>query len=157
MTIREQSELIRETLAEWARTAGGRAAVAGDPAQILEILRIRPDGFVAIISFDSETPRTEYDELGGMDRTFKVVISRGKGFKLDTGESLTDGAAGAGPLFDLVEQARELLRALPLDPETSLEVLPKYLGTSPYEVQGYLLDAYEIRLSIGTQIPSHAN
>lgn len=154
MTISEHANAIRDALADWVRDNGGSAAVASGEVNMLELLRLKPGGVVAGVLFASEDPRTEHDELGKVDRQFKVVVSRGKGFKLETGESLTDGSGGGKALFILAEEAREVVRGLRFteneDPE---DWKPVYRGIGPWEIQGYVLDALEVRFALGTQIP----
>jgi hypothetical protein len=89
-----------------------------------------------------------------VDRHFKLVLSRSRGFRIDTGESLSDssGPAGAKPMFDLIEEVREMVRQLKFSAETT-EQIPDYRGAGPFEIQGFVLDAFEVRFSIGTQIP----
>lgn len=152
MTIAEQARQVRDALADWARDNSGSAVVAGDQVHMLELLRLKPGGVVAGVMFDTEDPRGEYDELGRVDRAFKVVVSRGRGFRLDGGESLTDGSAGGKATFDLAEEAREIVRSLRFDAETT-EEKPTYKGMGPFEVQGFVLDAFEVRFGIGTQLP----
>lgn len=152
MTISEQARQTREALAEWAQQFGGTAAVASDQVHMIDLLRTKPGGVFVGVLFETEDPRGEHDELGRVDRGFKVVVSRGRGFKLETGESLTEGSAGGPPMFGLVEGAREVVRLLRFTDETT-EVVPNYRGSGPFEVQGFILDAYEVRFSIGTQLP----
>ena len=42
-------------------------------------------------SFDAEVKRGEYEESGRVDRKFLVIVSRGRGFTFDPGDSLTAG------------------------------------------------------------------
>jgi hypothetical protein len=153
VTIAEQAKLLKATLDSWAQTLGASVGVAKDPVDLVNILRTRPGAPTVAILFTDEEPRTDFDELGRVDRTFKLVLSRGQGFSLDTGAALTDGTAGGQPMFDLVEQARELIRAARF-PEA--EPRPYYKGASQFEVQGFILDAYELRFALGTQIPIYA-
>lgn len=157
MTLREQINTIVAALDKWARQRSGRAYAADGPVHVLELLRSAPGGVTAAILFDSEEPRGERSELGKVDRGFKVVISRGKGFQVDSGASLTTGSAGGAPLFDLVEEAREIVIALNLAGDTwdSEDQVAQYRGTNPFEVQGFVLDAYEIRFAAGAQNPTH--
>ncbi len=155
MTIKEQVQAVVKELNSWARTNGGRAVMASGPVHVLELLREQPGGVTAAVLFDSEDPRGEMSETGKVDRGFKLILSRGKGFRIESGESLVDGVAGGRPLFDLVEEAREIVRGIEFtaeggDPE---DQVVQYRGTSNFEVQGFVLDAYEVRFGAGAQLP----
>jgi hypothetical protein len=151
MTIREQAAVIVAALEQWAEAHKGTAHVAGDVVAAIELLRARPGAPKAVVIFQSDVPR-EPEDAGRVDRQWKVVVARGRGFRTDTGESLTAGVAGGEPMFDLVEAAREIVRGVRLD-ELTTEGELVFKGTRPFEVQGIVLDAYESTFEIGTQLP----
>lgn len=154
MTIAEQLRRVREDLAEWARRNGGEARVASDQVQVLDFLMAtKPGGFMCAVLFESEEPRGEHSELGRCDRGFKVVVSRGKGFRADSGAALTEGSGGGPSVFDLVEGAREVVRGLRLPEEAEGEQQAGYRGSGPFQVEGFVLDAYEVRFGLGAQLP----
>jgi hypothetical protein len=153
MTIAEQMQRFHAALAPWAQERGGTAAKAFDQVHALELLQLKPGGLLVAVMFESEDPRGENDELGRVDRNFKVIVSRGRGFRLDTGESLVEQTSGGPPMFDLVEEAREVARRIRFNEDTT-EVNPEYKGSGPFTVEGFVLDAFEVRFSIGTQIPT---
>lgn len=153
MTIKEQIKAVVTALNGWARDKGGRAVPASGPVHVLELLREKPGGVTAAVLFDSEDPRGDFSEVGKVDRGFKVILSRGKGFRIETGENLVEGSAGGAPLYDLVEEAREIVRAIEFTSEDPEDAAVEYKGIGPFEVSGFVLDAYEIRFGCGTQIP----
>jgi len=155
MTIAEQTIAIVAGLAAWASANSGRAFPASDVVDVFEQLRAKPGAPSCAVLFWSEDPRDNFELLGRVDRTFKIIVSRGRGFKLQTGESLTDGASGGPPMFDLVEEAREVARNLRGDLPGE-EAVPIYKGCGPFEASGLLLDAYEIRISFPNQLPVDA-
>jgi hypothetical protein len=65
---------------------------------------------------------------------------------------LIENRVGGKALFDLVEEAREVVRGVRFD-EESTEVLPNFLGCRRVELEGLLVDAYQIEVQIGTQLP----
>ena len=156
MTIRDQSNLILEALAAWAAPRAGRAFIASDVIDCIEQLRLKPGVPAIALLWVDETPRGENEFLGRVDRTFKAVVSRSRGLKLQSGESLTQGSAGGPPMFDLVEEARELILSLRLPTEEGdvlgEDTVPCYKGSSPFEVQGLILDAIEIKFTLAAQI-----
>lgn len=153
MTIREQMNLVVSALAAQLATVKGRAFPAGDVIHLLDELRLKPGAPSAGVLFWTEDPVGELPELGKVLRGFKVVLSRSKGFKLVSGESLTEGSAGGPPMFDLVELARTTVLDLRMEDEQGELQLPTYQGTGPFEVSGLVLDAYEIKFALYAQNP----
>ena len=119
----------------------------------MEELRGKPGAPTAAVLWQSEHPDGRYAEEGKVLRMFKIVVSRGRGLKLVTGESLSEGVAGGPAMFDLVEQAREIARNLRMEDEPGELQLPIYKGSGPFLVHGYILDAMEIRFALYAQIP----
>lgn len=154
MTIAEQLQFVRDQLQPWAVEVKGRVEIAADAIHLLGLLATAPGAPRVVILFDAEDRRGEYEELGRVDRKFMVVVSRGRGFALDPGQSLTTGVAGGRPLYDLVEQAREMIRGLVFDRETT-EGIPNYTGTVRFTLEENAVDAYQINFSIGVQLPLH--
>lgn len=154
MTIREQVKLVEAALASWVKANRGRVFVASDVLDCIEQLRARPGTPTCAILWNGRDPVGDIDRLGKKSNKFKVVVSRGRSLKLVAGESLTEGAAGGSPMFDLVEQAEVVVLGVRQevgeddDPE---DEIPVHEGTGPFEVNGMLLDAMEIRFSLASQ------
>ena len=153
MTITEQMKLMLDALAEWHKVVGGSVKVANDEPHLFTILGAAPGAARTAILFDEETARSEKnnDLLGRVDRKFIVAISRGRGFNLDQGKSLTEGVAQGKPMFELVEEAREVLRGLRMLGEN--EPVLYYLGSKRLQFQGVTTDAYAITLGLAADIP----
>jgi hypothetical protein len=151
MTIGEQLKLVVGGLSDWCKTNRGWAFPAGDVPHLLDLLRSKPGVPGCGVMFWTEDPHGEYAELGKVMRGFKVVISRYKGFKLVSGESLTEGAGGGPPMFDLIDGAVEACLALRVEDESGELQVPQYQGTGPFEAQGLVLDAFEIRFGLFAQ------
>jgi hypothetical protein len=152
MTIGEQLELTRDTLLPWAQEIKGRVEIAADPVHLLGLLGTSPGAPRIVVLFDAEEKRGEYEETGRVDRKFLVVVSRGRGFKLDPADALLEGVAGGKPLYDLVEEAREMVRQIQFEAATT-EVRPDYKGTRRLQLEGMVVDAYQIEFTIGVQLP----
>jgi hypothetical protein len=157
MTIAEQMGMVVAALTEQLKALKGRAYPAGDVINVLDELRAAPGGPSAGVLFWTEDPQGEYPELGKVMRVFKVVLSRSKGFKIITGESLTDGVAGGPPMFDLVEIVRNAVLRVRMSDESGELQIPVYRGTGPFEAQGLVLDAYEIRFGLFAQNPTETD
>ena len=148
MTIREQLDLLGRCLNKAMQEVKGRAYPAGDVPHILDELRTKPGAPSCGVMFWSEEPVGDYTELGKVLREFHLVISRGKGMKLVSGESITQGAGGGPPMADLVELARDTSLAIRLEDEQGELRIPVYRGTGPFQVEGLLLDAFEIKVAL---------
>lgn len=153
MTIDEHLKVLEACLEEWGKAAGCVVRVAGDEVTALDMLRSRPGVASGVIVFNEETPATDWDDLGKVERKFKVILSRGRGFNVNAGESITAGTGGGKAMSVLIEEAREKLRGLRLDEPDPEDQAPGYLGTGQFQVQGFVLDAYEIRMVLRTNIP----
>jgi hypothetical protein len=153
MTTAEQAKMIDTALKAWCKANGGRSFIASDPLDCLDRLRAKPGTPTAAVLWDSRKPAGEFPELARRVNHFKVVVSRGRGLKLISGESLTEGAAGGRPMFDLVEEAEAVVLALRVEEvgEGSEFTVPEWDGTGPWEVNGVLLDASEIRFGLYAQ------
>ena len=153
MKLSTQLKRLQADLQEWASAQGGSAAIAGDPVHLWQLLQTKPGAVRAVVLWVSDDPRGEHRESGVAERSFTVVISRGRGFTLDRSTSLVDGAAGGAPLFDLVEEARDVLRGIAFagdDTESILEV--GRIGV--FDTGQHLADAYSIDCQIGVQYPA---
>jgi hypothetical protein len=150
MTIKNQLLAIQTALADWTTTNTGKSFIASDPYHIVFLLLQAPGAMRVCILFHAEQKRGEYEESGMVDRTYWVVISLGRGMKLAPGASLTEGVSGGKPMFDLCEDAREIIRGIQFD--SSTEVTPNWKGMEPFPIPGYLTDAYRLEFSIGCQL-----
>jgi hypothetical protein len=152
VTIKDQIEKVAAALADWHKSVGGAVKIANDEPHLFQILGDMPGAVRSAILFDEEMPRSLdlADVLGRVDRKLIVAVSRGRGFNLNQGDSLTKGVADGKPMFVLIEEAREVLRALRF-PEQD-EPVPTYLGTKRLQFQGVTCDAYAITLGLAADI-----
>lgn len=152
MTISAQLKQVAAALQTWAVQKGGSAEIAGDPFHLLSLLQHKPGSVRAAVLFAAETKRGEFEEASMVDRGFTVVISRGRGLAAVPTDSLVKGQGDGQPLFDLVEEARQIIRGLSFSADTT-EVTPNYTGCEPFAVDGKAIDAYQLSFQIGTQLP----
>lgn len=153
MTIAEQLQFIAAALKQWGVETKARVEIAADPVHLIGLLATAPGAPRVVVMFDGEEKRGDYEESGGVDRKFLVVVSRGRGFTLEPGDALTQGAAGGKPLYVIVEEAREIIRALRFTEVDALEALPNYLATRRLQLEEAAVDAYQIEFSTGVQLP----
>ncbi len=153
MTIAEQLKLVEAALADWCRTNNGRVYIASDAQDCLDQLRSRPASPTCAVLWYGWETRGDIPELGRTDQLYKLVISRGRGMNLVSGDSLTKGTAGGKPMFDLMQEAGQVVFGLRLDDLAGNEdSVPRDMGAGPWEVNGWLLDAMEVRFSLANQV-----
>ena len=143
---------IQNGLATWAQLHGGTIHIAHDASHLFRLLGDNPGAARIGILLHSEKPRNETfsDVETRMDRHFWVCVSRGYTLELFPGKSLTQGVAGGKPMFVLVREAAEALRALRFD--AAGEPQPYYLGYELLTFEGVSLDAYKIAIAIASEL-----
>ena len=158
MTIKDQISEIQAALTEWHKSVGGACRIANDEPHLFTILGDAPGVPRTGILFDEEVPRNldGSDYSNRVDRKIIVAVSRGRGFNLNLGDSLTKGEMADGkPMFVLVEEeAREVLPTLRFDGD---EALPYYLGSKRLQFQGVTTDAYAVMIGTVADIPAQAD
>ena len=156
MTIKEQMRLLEKALEPWAVANAGSVKVANDKPHLFQLLGTSPGAPRAAVYFVEERPRSKkFDDIAGrVDRKFWVCISRGRGFNAELGKSLTEGVAGGKPMFILVEEAREEVRAARQDDID--ETRPYYKGTYPIDLEDATVDAYYLEVVLAAEIPQQS-
>ena len=156
MKIHALLNQVAAALDTWAVSRGGRAFIAGDPLSVFNHLGDKPGGVRVGVLFAGDVKRGELEEAGVMDRSFLIVISRGKGFTINAADSLTKGAGGGLPLFQLVEEARDVVRAIAF-PEGTTEGTADFKGSQAYQfASDALVDAYQLEFSLACQMDAVA-
>ena len=151
MSITDQLTQLRDALQAWAAKNKGAAEVASDPAHLFALLAQKPAGIRVALLFTGETAR-EPQEGGFVDRTFLIVLTQGRGFQLP--EQALTTTAGRRPMFEFVEEARQLLRGVQFESETT-EVTPDFRSIGLFTLpDGTPVDAYQIEIAIGVQLPA---
>lgn len=160
MSIAAQAKTISDSLQGWfdqLGTGNGKSAVVYDMAHMWNMLFNGPKTLKALTLYMGEESRETFvdaDIMGRIDRSFITVITRGRSFNLDRGSSLTDDTVAGEPLFDLVEQARDVIRTVILEQyETERPINYKRTIPFPTENTGLIIDAYQIEYVVGVQIP----
>jgi hypothetical protein len=155
MKIKDQMKLIVATLAPWVEANAGTIKIAGDKRHLFQLLGAAPGAPRAAVYFVEELPVSERfaDVAGKVARKFWLCISRGRGFSLDQGISLTEGVAGGPPMFEPCEEARELVRGIRLADQNEDFNRPVYGGVFPVEFEGVTVDAYYIEFTLAADIP----
>ena len=146
--IKDQVKLILAGLGDWAKAYQGSVHLAHDVPHLFKILGDNPGAPRAGVLVVSEKSRNETfsDVEGRVDRKIWVAISRGYTLESYRGKSLVEGIAGGKPMFELIEAARDMIRALEFN-ETD-ETAPYYGGFELLTFEGVTMDAYRLEFGI---------
>lgn len=155
MTIVEQAKDIKEAFDSWATSEGGRCIVACNIYDMWDMAANNAQGPRAILAYFGETARGDFPTaaiLGRVDRHWQLAVVRPQGAASPRGSQLTDQVGNGRPFYDLVEEARDIIRATMLDPNWCEHPID-YRGIKSMQmVNGQVLDGYIIEFSIGTQL-----
>lgn len=152
-SIKQNLETTRDAFAAWAQKLGASIEIASDPNHAFARLGNKPGSARVVILFSGEEPRTEYEEAGFVDRKIDLIVSHGKGF-VDPGKATLE-TPGRKPIYEIIEEVRQLLRGIHFDDNTSTEVRPSYKGCGMFQMpDGKIVDAYVLSFSIGVQLPA---
>lgn len=157
-TIKGQLRIIQAGLADWVTANKAAFEIAHDPYHLFALIRTGGNRARVIAMFRGEKKRGEHEEAGLMDRTFVLVVTKGKSLVL-AGDA-TFAQEGDKPLYDLLDEARDIVRGLKFSTDQEVaeqtndtEQYPDCQGIEPFAVpDGWLVDAYQIEFSIGTQL-----
>lgn len=153
MKISSQAEIIKSALKPWAIKDGGTALVASDLRHLWEIAYQQTVGPRAILCYEGEAVRGDFSvaaALGRVDRQWILAVTRGRGFNADRGDSLTKTVQNSRPFYDLVEEARDIIRGLQ---GISVDAPVDFRSIEAMQKLDDLMDAYFIRFSVATDLP----
>ncbi len=153
MTIVEQATILQRSLNDWLKADGGKASIAFDWVELWNVLFKSVNYTRAVICYEGEKLRGDWEiaaRLGRVDRNWVVAISRGRGLNPERGDSLLTLKGNSQPFYEVVEQGRDLIRALQ---GISVEQPVNYMGIEPMQRPDINLDAYLIRFSVAADLP----
>jgi hypothetical protein len=155
VTISEQALAIKAALDTWATAEHGQCVIACNVYGMWEMASNQSQGPRAILCYFGETPRGDFPTaaiLGRVDRHWQLAVTRPQGPAYQRGAQLTDTLGNNRPFYDLVDEARDIIRTMLLDPNYTERPID-YRGTKSMQmVNGQVLDGYIIEFSIGTQL-----
>jgi hypothetical protein len=153
-TISLQLKTIKSFLNAWAREEGGVCEIAHDLSEMW-LIAFRsskvPRCILCCVGEDVRGDFTIAAPTGRVDRQFVCLVTRGKGMTADRGDTLVDAVGDIRPFYDILEEARDIIRALVLD-TTTQETPIDYKGFKSALPDDVPMDAYMIEFSIGTQL-----
>jgi hypothetical protein len=135
----------------------GGAFVVTDLVHLWQSVLQQTDALRIMVMYNGETARVNYP--GGsitrrVDARFLVVVTRGRGYALNRGDTFTKTPGGQPPLASLMEDVRNICLAQLFDPQTT-ERPPDYEGIIPFDTSaaGTVVDAMQIEFTVGNQLP----
>lgn len=153
MEIADQLKVLLQVLSPWAVQNGGQAFVCSDPSILWDMAFASSNQLRVLIAYMGEENRAEFPTgaiLRRVDRQFTVLITRGRGFSYPRGNTLTDTVGNAIPMFQLVEEGRDLIRSiLNLSEERPLD----FKAVRPHQMGELIMDAYSIEFSAAVDLP----
>ena len=153
LTINQQAQMIRGALSGWAQDNNGISSIVSDLAQLWRMAYIASDKVRALICFMGEDARGPFDIAAAtfrVDRQFTVMITRGRGFNPVRSDSLTDTSQNAVPLYDLVDDARNIIRTIV---SASVEFPVDFKAIKTLQIENLITDAYLIEFSLAADLP----
>lgn len=133
---------------------GAPCFIASDRIHAWEICKNRTDVAKIAVGFAKENARSSFpggDITGRVNQYYYAIISRGRSIGQNRSDSLIYGTASAKPLFELAEIMRDALRAIRFDPVSDEQ--PDYVGIEAWDMGAFNIDAYEVQIWVGTQLP----
>jgi hypothetical protein len=106
------------------------------------------------VCYNGENSRGDFsvaNRLHRVDRQWIVAVTRGRGWSSNRGDSLYKTVGNSDPLYDVVEEVRELLRCMI---GISEEFPIDFKRISPMNAVNKALDAYAIEFSTANDIPA---
>jgi hypothetical protein len=152
MTIADQCKAVRDVFKDWSQANAGQVEIAKDIVHVFGMLTQKPGTARAVVVFRDEVKRGVFEETGMVDRKFWVVVSQGRSLKLQPADQMVEGSAGGKALYDLTEDARDVVRGISFEADTT-EVTPDFKGIYAFEADGWLIAANYIEFTIGTILP----
>jgi hypothetical protein len=152
-SIADQASAIRDWLGEWAVPMGGTAVVAFNYSDLWGQAAQSSQKPIIIICYMGESARGGFDIANAtcrVDRSWAVMVKRGRGFASTRGDTLTETKA-VDPFYSHVEAVRDLLRRM-LGISMELPTID-FKGIRPASQGGMIMDAYLIEFTTANDIP----
>jgi len=153
LTINQQAQQIRDALSGWALQNNGTATIVSDLAHLWRMAYIASDKVRALICYTGEDARGPFSLAAAtfrVDRQFTVLITRGRGFNAQRSEGLTDVSQNAVPLYELVDDARNIIRTMI---SASVELPVDFKAIRTLQIENVITDAYMIEFSLAADLP----
>jgi hypothetical protein len=157
MTIEETMKLLLGPLKFYASRVKGIADIVSDELHLWYYCYNSEDVPKLLLIYNGDKIRGDFKvaALNSMsDFDFDLVVSRNRGLQVDRAQSLAFNAGNAKPLFQIVEEARNLIRCINTPVGTGLVEWPiDYRGTDKWQMPGWIMDGYRVHFSVPNFLP----
>lgn len=154
MKISAQAKTLLEAVSVVAQDVGGKAQVVANTSDMWLSAAKQSQTARVLICYVSEAIRGDFGvaaALHRVDRLWNVAVTRGRGFAVQRGKTLTDPVQNAEPFYDFVEKIRDTCRAqLAISEELPVD----YLGIRTMENGELIIDGFIIEFSTANDIPA---
>lgn len=156
ITISQEANLIQEELQTWVRQYGGTAAVVSNLKELWNQASMNSQVPRILICYNGESSRGTFSQISTwhrVDRSWLIAVTKGRGYYSNRGDSLSNGLNVEMPLFDAVENVRDVVRFMQNISEETPS--PDYRSTKPMQMGNLVIDGYLIEITTANDIPSN--
>lgn len=154
-TIAQQAGFIANGLDSWAGFNGGHCQIAFDEYEMWYVAGQQSQVPRLILCYAGEQARGDFSlaaRLNRVDRQWKLAVTRGRVLTQDRGMDFVASNQNAVPFYDLVDGARDIVRAMV---GVSVESPVDFKEITPMTiVPDVLINAYLISFSIAVDLPA---
>lgn len=143
------------SLQTYMATQSGKAIIASDELHAWEYTQSNENFPKAILLYQGDELRSDYP-LAAIEHiskiSFSCIVSRNRSLTQDRGAALTRPVGNARPLFEIVEEVRDIIRC-----QTSslfIEMPVDYSGTTKWQTGTFISDAYSIQFNVPQLLPA---
>lgn len=156
ITISQTAQLIHAAVDEFAQTYGGKADIVSNLKELWNQASINSQSPRILIVYNGETSRGSFSQIAPwhrVDRSWLIAVTKGRGWYANRGDSLYNAEVQEMPLYDVVENVRDVVRFLQTISEET--PMPDYRSTKPMQMGTMVIDGYLIEITTANDIPSN--
>lgn len=156
ITISQEANLIQAALQDWVGQWGGTAVIASNLRDLWSQSSINSQHPRILICYNGEVARGSFEQMSRfhrVDRSWLVAVTKGRGFFAQRGDSLSNAEVTEMPLYDVVENVRDLVRFMDNISEETPH--PDFRSIKPMQMGNMVVDGYTIEITTANDIPSN--
>jgi hypothetical protein len=155
ITISQEAKLLKKALDEYAQGYGGTAEVVSNLKDLWANVHINSQSPRILILYAGETARGSFSQIEPwhrVDREWHIAVTKGRGWYTQRGDPLFNHEQTEKPLYDVVEEVRDLVRWMDTISEETPG--PDFRKVEPMSYGNMALDGYLIKVTTANDIPS---
>jgi len=156
ITISQEANLIQANLQEWVGQWGGSAEVVSNLRELWNQAALNSQSPRILVVYNGEVARGSFEQISRyhrVDRSWLIAVTKGRGYFSNRGASLSEHAQIEMPLFDVIENVRDLVRFMDYISEETPH--PDYRSIKPMQLGNLVVDGYLIEITTANDIPSN--